>query len=216
MFSEKQIGRQATFELLAERHGPELQTRLASGRALVAGLGGLGSQVALALARCGVGALRLIDFDRVEAANIHRQAYFLRHIGRLKTEALAEMIAEINPWVRVETRPFRLAAENIAENLAGWPVIVEALDRPESKAELVSTALAAFPDAWVVCASGLAGLAEAGGIITRRAGRRLFVCGDGSSEIGPGVSLMPPRVMVCAGHQANAVVRILAGLEDED
>ncbi len=202
------------FNLLAARHTPEVQAIISRGRVAVAGLGGLGSHVAAALARCGVGALKLIDFDVVDESNLHRQHYFPRHLGRPKTEALAEMLREINPYLEIETADIRLTAENVPEVLAGRPVIVEALDRAEAKAELVSAALAAFPTAYVVSASGLAGLGSANAIVSRRAAKRLFVCGDGLSEVREGVSLMAPRVMVCAGHQANLVLRLLLNMEE--
>lgn len=207
------LGREKVYEILAARHSPEIQAALAAGRVAVAGLGGLGSQVALTLARCGVGALHLIDFDRVDVANIHRQAYFPRHIGRLKTDALAEMILAINPWAELSLDNSRLAKNNIPQKLAGWPIVVEAFDRAESKAELVNTVLSELPEAVVVCASGLAGLGPAGEIKSRCLGPRLYLCGDGFSDIDQGLGLAAPRVMVCAGHQANLVIRILAGLE---
>ncbi len=202
------------FELLARRHTPAVQAKIRRGRALVAGLGGLGSHVAAALARSGVGALKLVDFDAVDETNIHRQHYFPRHIGRQKTEALAEILREINPYLDIQTADLKLTSENAPEILAGWPVIVEALDRPEAKAELVSAALSVFPGAYVVSASGLAGLGSANDIVSRRVGQRLFLCGDGASEVREGVSLMAPRVMVCAGHQANLVIRLLLKMEE--
>lgn len=201
------------FELLASRHTAEVQERLRAGRVAVAGLGGLGSHVALALARCGVGSLYLVDHDEVDISNLHRQAYFFRHLGWPKTEALAKMIFEINPWLRVKTGRLKLTAENVKAELGGWPIVVEALDKAASKAEVAESVLTQLPETRLVCASGLAGLGRANDINTFRRSKRLFVCGDGRSEIGEGVSLMAPRVMVCAGHQANLVIRILAGLE---
>ena len=203
------LGRRETFELLAARQTKAVQEKLARGRVAVAGLGGLGSNVALALARCGVGSLKLIDFDSVDAANIHRQAYFLRHIGRAKTEALAELIAEINPWIELSLDSAKLGGDNTADKLRGWPIIIEAFDLAESKAELVNIVLTGLPEARLICASGLAGLESANDIVSRKLGRRFFVCGDGRSEAAEGGSLMAPRVMVCAGHQANLAVSLI-------
>ena len=64
---------------LRERHSAGVQDKLDHARVAVAGLGGLGSNVAFALARIGVGHLHLIDFDRVDLTNLNRQQYFLRH-----------------------------------------------------------------------------------------------------------------------------------------
>ncbi len=197
-------------------HCPGIRARLASARVAVAGLGGLGSHVAAALARCGLGRLRLVDFDLVEPSNLGRQNYSSRHLGRPKAEALKELLAEINPAVEVEALQRRLDSRNIPELLAGCEVIVEALDRPESKAELVTTALRVFPETAVVCGSGLAGLGGANLIRSRRVAPRLYVCGDEQSEAGPGRGLMAPRVLVCAGHQANLVLRLLLGRTEVD
>lgn len=207
-------GRRETFELLAARQTLAVQEKLARGRVAVAGLGGLGSNVALALARSGVGSLKLIDFDLVEAANIHRQAYFCRHIGRAKTEALAELITEINPWVELSLDSAKLDAGNTAEKLRGWPIIIEAFDRAESKAELVNIVLAEPGGAKIICASGLAGLDSANLIVSREVAPRLFICGDGRSEAAEGAGLLAPRVMVCAGHQANLAISLIVNGAD--
>ena len=209
----RSLERQRSFDLLAQRHGRALQTRLAAARVAVAGLGGLGSHVALALARAGLGGLHLIDFDLVDRSNLHRQAYFPRHLGLPKTEALAEMLADINPWLELRLSRVRLTAENIPRLLAGERIVVEALDDPAAKAELVGTALSVFPELMMVGASGLAGLGPADEIVTRRFGRRLYLCGDAASEVRPGAGLLCSRVMVCAGQQAHQVIRLL--MEEE-
>ena len=90
--------RQELRDALAARHGDGLQAKLEAARVAVCGLGGLGSNVATALARAGVGHLQLIDFDRVEITNLNRQQYRVSQIGLLKTEAMRENLAEIAPW----------------------------------------------------------------------------------------------------------------------
>jgi sulfur carrier protein ThiS adenylyltransferase len=72
-----------------------------------------------------------------------------------------------------------------------------------------------LPEVHVVAASGLAGYGPANDIRTRSL-ERLHICGDGETGIAPGRGLMASRVMVCAGHQANQVVRILLGEEGVD
>ena len=84
----------------------------------VAGLGGLGSNIALSLARTGVAKLVLADFDVVEPSNLNRQQYFVRHIGMKKTDALKELIADVNPFVEVVTHDVTLTAANVAEIFA--------------------------------------------------------------------------------------------------
>ena len=87
----------------AKRHGAKLQSKFSSATVAVCGLGGLGSNIAVALARAGIGKLILIDFDRVDLSNLHRQQYKATQIGRYKTEALAENLREIAPYTEIET-----------------------------------------------------------------------------------------------------------------
>ena len=91
------VTREELNEALAERHGREIQGILARSGAAVAGLGGLGSNIAFSLARTGIGYLHLIDFDRVDITNLNRQQYFIHQIGMKKTEALKENLLQINP-----------------------------------------------------------------------------------------------------------------------
>jgi len=79
----------------------------------IAGLGGLGSNVAIALARTGIGKLLLVDFDCVERSNLNRQQYLLSQVGKLKTDSLKQNIFEINPEVEVEITNCKLDAKNI-------------------------------------------------------------------------------------------------------
>lgn len=194
-----------------ERFPAEIREKLRNGRAAIAGLGGLGSNIAVSLARSGVGHLLLVDFDIVDVTNLNRQMYMIPHLGMPKTEALREILAQINPWLDVRTEQVRVTPENVRELFSGWPVVCEAFDRADQKAMLVSSLLAQCPDTIVVCGNGMAGLGDANLIQTRQQMRRLYVCGDGMTEISPGVGLMAPRVAICAGHQANKVLQLITG-----
>ena len=205
------------------RHGPALQGRFSAASVAVCGLGGLGSNLALCLARAGVGWLHLIDFDRVELSNLHRQQYFATQLGQPKTEALRDILAAAAPDVTVTIHTARVTDGNLDALLADSQIVCEAFDVPEDKALLVNAVLERFPDKYVVAASGMAGLGPANeirtrrsgnSICTKRAGRHFYVCGDGTSLPGPGNGLMAPRVMLCAAHQAHTVLRILAGEPD--
>ena len=87
---------------LTERHGKELQQAFSTATVAICGLGGLGSNIAIYLARAGIGKLILIDFDRVDITNLHRQQYKADQIGMYKTDVLAENLKEIAPYVSVE------------------------------------------------------------------------------------------------------------------
>lgn len=199
--------------MMTARHTPQVHQKVKRARVAVAGLGGLGSNIALMLARTGVGELFLVDFDVVEPSNLNRQCYSICHLGMEKTAALAEQIKQINPYLHVKTQTCRVTEENAAPLFAGYPFVCEAFDSPAAKAMLVNTLLGQCPDCTVISASGMAGYGSANSIRTEKRFSRLYVCGDGESEAMPGCGLMAPRVTVCAAHQANLVLRLILGLD---
>lgn len=199
--------------LMAARHTPGVHARLKQSVVGIAGVGGLGSAVAVALARIGVGRLIIADFDVVEPSNLNRQQYFVDQIGLYKVEALASNLGRINPYITVEPHRVMLEPFNIPQLFAPCSVVVEAFDRADMKAMLVDTVLSLMPTCTVVAASGLAGFDSNNSIITRKVSSRLYLVGDGLSEARPGNGLMAPRVAIAAGHQANQVVRLILGEE---
>lgn len=200
--------------LLAARHTPGIHQRLKQARVGIAGVGGLGSTVAIALARVGVGELVIADFDVVEPSNLNRQQYFIDQLGEFKVAALAATLWRINPYVAVTPHQVLLEPANVPQLFAGCNVVVEAFDRAEMKSMLVDTVLAAMPKTTIVAASGLAGFGPNNSICTRRINRRFYLCGDSTAEARPGNGLMAPRVGIAASHQANQVVRLLLGEDD--
>lgn len=198
---------------LVERHGEELQSRLEISRVAIAGLGGLGSNVAVSLARIGVGRLDLIDFDVVDVSNLNRQQYFVRQLGLPKPAALAETLREINPFVELNPVQARVTPENIVALLGGADIVCEAFDVPEQKAMLVNGVLEQLPGKPLVSASGMAGFGRSNEIVTREVVPGFWLCGDGVTGAAPGCGLMAPRVAICANHEANAIVSIIAGSE---
>lgn len=195
---------------LCERHGEKLQEKFASATVAICGLGGLGSNIAIALARAGIGKLILIDFDRIDITNLHRQQYKADQIGRYKTEALSENLKEIAPYIKLEAHNIRINEDNAAEYLKAADVICEAFDDAECKAMLTNAVLETMPDKYLVAASGMAGFGSANTIQTRRVSKRFYICGDGESDVAEEGSLVASRVMICAAHQAHTVLRILA------
>ncbi len=201
--------------LMAARHTPGVHARLKSACVGVAGVGGLGSAIVIALARIGVGRIIAADFDVVEPSNLNRQQYFVDQLGLPKVEALAQNIARINPYVTIECHHVRLTPENIPTLFAGVEVMVEAFDAADQKAMLVETFCTNFPERPMVVATGLAGHMPSNTVVTRRMGRNLVVVGDLVTAAAPGTGLMAPRVGVAAHHQANAVLRLLLGEDPE-
>ena len=199
--------------LMMARHTPGVHQRVTQGKVGIAGAGGLGSNVALALARIGVGRLVIADFDLVEPSNLNRQQYFIDQIGLPKVEALQQNLQRINPYVAVETFYGRVTPDNLGRIFAGVDVMVEAFDAADQKAMLTAAHLQQAPDCPLVAASGMAGYGSANSIRTERIRRNLYLVGDQVSAAAPGSGLMAPRVGIAASHQANAVLCLLLGEE---
>ena len=203
--------REEVYRALVERHGEALQKRLEGGRVAVCGLGGLGSNIAILLARAGVGHLHLIDFDRVDLTNLNRQQYRVNQIGQYKTEALREILGEIAPYAEVRIDTVKVTEENLAELLHEDEILCEAFDDPAAKAMMVSGAMELFSEKPIVAASGMAGLGSPNTIVTKKRLRNLYLSGDECSEVSEDVGLISARVAVCAAHQATTILRLLAG-----
>lgn len=198
--------------LLYARHTPGVHDKVKTASVGVMGLGGLGSLVAVALARVGVGRLLLADFDVVEPSNLNRQQYFVDQIGERKTAALRNNLARVNPYLQIETIDGVLTEESIPRLFSGVDVIVECFDAPEMKAAALRCALTTLKGKGFVGASGLAGFADNNLICTRKIKERVYLVGDGETAARPGEGLMAPRVGVAAHHQANQVLRLLLGI----
>ena len=203
--------REVMREALNIRHGEDLQNKISAARVAVCGLGGLGSNIAIALARAGVGHLHLIDFDRVDLTNLNRQQYAVGQLGQYKTDALRETLSLVSPYCNVTCDTIQVTEENLPDLLKTEDYICEAFDRAEAKAMLISGVLEHFPEKYLVAGSGLAGLGSANTIQTRRISKRFYLCGDGTSDSSVGLGLVASRVLVCAAHEANMILRLIAG-----
>lgn len=195
---------------LNDRHGEDLQNKISSTTVGICGLGGLGSNIAIALARAGIGKLILIDFDKVDTTNLHRQQYKISQVGMYKTEVLRDNLAEINPYLETEIQTVCITNENAKELLKDCDIICEAFDNAECKAMLTNLVLEEMTDKYIVAASGMAGLGTANSIHTRKVTKRFYLCGDEISDASDGIGLVSSRVMLCAAHQAHTVLRIIA------
>lgn len=198
--------------LLYARHTPGVQAKVKDRVIGIMGLGGLGSVVAVALARIGVGTLLLADYDVVEPSNLNRQQYFVDQVGLKKTDAMRQNLARVNPYLKVETFDDELTETNIPLVFQDVDVLVECFDGARMKATALRVAMTSLPTVGYVGASGLAGFERNDLITTRKIRPNVYVVGDGEAEAKPGQGLMAPRVGIAAHHQANQVLRILLGL----
>lgn len=174
----------------------------------IAGAGGLGSNCAAALVRCGLGQLTIADFDQVEISNLNRQYYFYDQLGMPKVEALAINLKRINPDIRINGYEKRLDPVAIEEIFSKVDLLVEAFDLAEEKVMLIETALGLWPQRPVIVGSGMAGLGDLDRLHIRQSGN-LYICGDESSEISLENPPIAPRVAVVANMQADLVIRLL-------
>ena len=199
-------------EDLLKRNVKGISKKLKKTRVCILGLGGLGSNVAVLLARSGIGYLKLVDFDIVEASNLNRQQYRISHIGIKKTEAMKSIIREINPFVEVDILDIKVDRENIYSIVGDSEIVVEAFDRAETKAMILEELLT-DKNKIVVSASGMAGLGSANEIVTRKIKDNFYLIGDNYSDYEEYLGIMSTRVMICAAHQANMVLRLILGEE---
>jgi sulfur carrier protein ThiS adenylyltransferase len=195
--------------LMASRHTPGVHAKLKAATVGIAGLGGLGSVIAVALARVGVGKLIVADFDVVEPSNLNRQQYFIDQIGLLKTEALVSNLRKINPYVAVEAHAVKLMPDTVFPMFGKTDVMIEAFDRADQKAMLLQAFTERRPDVPFIGASGMAGFGPEETLGIKKMGRNIYIVGDLETAARPGCGLMAPRVGIVASMQANLALRLI-------
>lgn len=186
--------------------------RLTAAHVVIAGCGGLGTNIAIALTRIGVGHLTLIDFDSVELSNLNRQQFKLSQVGMPKVAAMKQNLQEFNPFVTIDTVQTEVTRANIPDLFKDADIICEAFDNPAAKALLLDTVSDVFPDKPLVMGTGMAGVHSANTVTTKHPRPNLYIAGDGESKGAEG--LMAPRVMVAAGHEANMITQLILGIHD--
>ena len=191
-------------------HTPDIAAKLKTMTIGIAGLGGLGSNAAVSLARAGIGKLILIDFDKVELSNLNRQAYFLEHVGMYKTHAIVDIIHRINPFIDLIPVRTTITEQTCMAIFENADLVIEAVDGAETKEMIIETILTESETMPVIAGSGMAGYGK-NSILTETKLGRLRLMGDDISEVAPGVPLMAPRVGIVSSMQANAALEILLG-----
>jgi sulfur carrier protein ThiS adenylyltransferase len=176
----------------------------------IAGAGGLGSNIAVSLARAGIGRLVIVDFDKVEESNLNRQYYFLDQIGMDKVEALKKTLFSINKSLKVEVLNYRLMKNTMDKPFHNVDVVVEALDKAETKTMFIEEIMQKLPEIPIVGCSGVAGYGHSDRIITKKLGN-LYLVYDEEAKNSDDDVLMAPRVILMANWQANLVLEILLG-----
>lgn len=191
----------------------DIKDHLLKFRIGIAGAGGLGSNCAVSLARCGIGTIVISDFDIIEPGNLNRQYYFINQVGMHKTLALKENIERINPDTVVIALTQRLDKHNIPLIFSGCDVIIEAFDSDEMKVLIAETVQSEMKGIPLIMASGLAGWGKNEILGSRMIDPNLYVCGDETSPTGSDMPPLAPRVSIVANMQANIAIDILMDLK---
>jgi len=193
-----------------KKKSEKVKKKLKNSTVGIAGLGGLGSNAAISLARAGVGKLVLVDFDKVEEKNLDRQYYFLDQVGKLKVDATKDNIKKISPDVNAKTFNMKLIKGSMEKPFKDVDVVIEALDNAETKATFIEEILTKLKDKPIVAASGVAGYGHSDRIVTKKLGN-LCMCYDKQARSSDDDILMAPRVILMANWEANLVLEILLG-----
>ncbi len=175
----------------------------------IAGAGGLGSNCALALVRCGFEKFIIADFDVVSVSNLNRQQYVASDIDKPKVECLRRNLLAINPDTICEIYKERVTVLNAHEIFGSCDCVIEAFDNAESKAMIVNEFLT--EDKLVVSASGLGGYGQTDRIITRKIRNNFYLIGDNISEVGTDCKPYAPCVMIAAAKEADVVLDWVLG-----
>ena len=196
------------FEELMERNYKPLDSILPETTVSIAGCGGLGSNVAAALTRAGIGKLIIADFDIVVMSNLNRQFFFVENLNKPKVDALEKNLKMINPFIEIVKHNIKITPDNAFEILQSQ-IIVEAFDQVSEKTMLLNTFLEKNDKSkYLVTASGMGGINSSNLIMTKLFGDNVFLCGDFINDSSQG--LMSPRVNIAAAHEANMVLKIIA------
>jgi len=174
----------------------------------IAGVGGLGSNIAISLTRAGIGKLILADPDTVSNSNLSRQQYFLNQVGLPKVAALKDNLMNISPFTLVNPYPLKITSVNLSMIFGKVDILIEALDDADQKQMLIENWQELYPEKYLIGASGIAGVGKNELIHTEQIGT-LFLIGDGISEIEDGVYPTAARVAVVANMQANLCLELL-------
>ncbi|MEK6528312.1 MAG: sulfur carrier protein ThiS adenylyltransferase ThiF [Nitrospirota bacterium] len=190
-------------ENLVRKFGQEYLDKVQKARVGFAGAGGLGSNCALNLVRCGFRKLTIVDFDIIIPSNLDRQFYFLDQVGLSKVEALKTNLLRVNPDLEIKALIKKIDKENIKATFADCDIVVECFDRAQDKKMLVEGLVSSGK--FIVVASGVGGIGSSDEIKVHMLKENLVLIGDLKSDIldKPPVS---PRVNIAAAKQADVVL----------
>ncbi len=169
----------------------------------IAGVGGIGSNIAANLVRSGFHNLKLVDMDVVEAGNLNRQFYFADQIGMAKVEALASSLRRIDPQAAFESVEVKIDEFNCGLLFADCPIVVEGLDDAAAKKTLLEQLT---EKSLLVSACGIAGIASEP-VCCRRLGNCVVV-GDFVSDCSD-APLFAHKLQAVSARMSEVIIRFL-------
>lgn len=191
-------------ESLVHTMGEENLKKLQGEKIGIAGAGGLGSNCACNLTRCGFKNFVICDYDKIQYSNLNRQFFFYNQAGKHKVEALNENLKAINPDINVEILSIKITKKNIKKIFRNCSAVIEAFDDAKYKSMIAETY--ANSDKLLVCASGIAGWGRSDEIKVKKINETFFVVGDLVSEASISVPPISPRVNIASAKQADVVL----------
>ncbi len=174
---------------------------------LIIGCGGLGSNIANILLRCGFEKIILLDFDKVNIKNLNRQLFFLKQCGEKKTEALKKNLLKINPDADIKTINEKIDEEKLEKILKKEKIdiVIEAVDDENTKKMIFEKTLTF--NKRIVSASGVAGYGDTENIKIKR-GKDFSIVGDMKKSV-KNYKPLAPKVCAVASIQADEVLRMV-------
>lgn len=121
-------------QMIMDQFGPSCQMKLKEASAIIIGAGGLGCPVAAYLGAGGIGRLGIVDDDKVEVSNLHRQIlHNTDRVGWLKTDSIKAAVHAINPNVKIDTYPERLTRHNAVKMIQSYDIVIDATDNSQTR-----------------------------------------------------------------------------------
>jgi len=180
----------------------------------IAGAGGLGSNCAVNLTRCGFKRFTIVDFDNVEFSNLNRQFFFGNQVGKPKVDMLKKNLLAVNPDLELHLFTQKIDQDNINDFFDACDIIVEAFDSTEAKKMIIEAY--AGSEKLLVSASGIAGWGKSDDIKIHRAGKNFFLIGDLISETTAELPPISPRVNIAAAKQADVILSHVLGTNTQE
>lgn len=201
-------------QILLPQFGTEAQETLLASRALIIGLGGLGSPVAMYLAAAGVGTLILVDFDAVDLSNLQRQiVHTTANIGQAKVESAKQTLLALNPDINVITIAHKLNTAELQQEIAQANIVIDASDNFATRYEINARCVAAQTPLVSGAAIRMEGQVA---VFLNQAGSPCYRClyreGEDTEQTCSENGVLAPIVGIIGSIQALEAIKVLTGI----